>query len=403
MKTKLIILGAIVIGLVIWVVVNFGKSPKAENIVISSDDGNLELTIVPDALPDNVQASAIKITKQEPSDLPAELMAFANGPAYRLEPDGLVFNEPIPISFKIDTAVSEDNVTGYMLLTQSTGGEIEPLQEMKTEADLASDSMQVSGKLSHFSWLTASKLNLEVGLTQIEPKKRVVGDQWQINYALLNKPLNPNITGADPGFKEIKADIYVREPMIMISAPRARKPLEKQNALDVFDGKEFALGPTDPGFTGPSYEALIGCEKTSEAARYAISPNTYSFGVITIIDWPAFPRLHNTQLTVWVTASAECSAAPPQTANFSTATSTPLPPGTFLDVPIRIKVIKYQDKYLPVDQLVVESEKGCGTDHWHAKSGGVVIATDGSKVPDPGPQCGYGKVAEVPAILVEKP
>jgi len=64
-----------------------------------------------------------------------------------------------------------------------------------------------------------------------------------------------------------------------------------------------------------------------------------------------------------------------------------------------IQVVKYQGKYLPVDQLIIESEQGCdgGQAHWHAATG-VVTATDGSKVPDPGPQCGYGKVRDNPAF-----
>ncbi len=65
-----------------------------------------------------------------------------------------------------------------------------------------------------------------------------------------------------------------------------------------------------------------------------------------------------------------------------------------------IKAIKYQNKFLPVDQLIVENEAGCGADHWHAKAG-VVKATDNSMVGDPGPQCGYGKVQDTPAIEVD--
>jgi len=63
----------------------------------------------------------------------------------------------------------------------------------------------------------------------------------------------------------------------------------------------------------------------------------------------------------------------------------------------KIKVVEYNGKYLPVDQLIIESEVGCGADHWHAAEG-VVTATDGTRVPDPGPQCGYGKTADKPAM-----
>jgi hypothetical protein len=61
--------------------------------------------------------------------------------------------------------------------------------------------------------------------------------------------------------------------------------------------------------------------------------------------------------------------------------------------PILIRAILYKGKYLPVDQLIIENEAGCGAEHWHAAQG-TVKATDGSTVPDPGPQCGYGKVKD---------
>ena len=65
-----------------------------------------------------------------------------------------------------------------------------------------------------------------------------------------------------------------------------------------------------------------------------------------------------------------------------------------------VQAIRYQGKYLPIDQLIVEDEAGCGANHWHAAEG-VVRATDGTMVPDPGPQCGYGKMSENPAMTIE--
>lgn len=65
-----------------------------------------------------------------------------------------------------------------------------------------------------------------------------------------------------------------------------------------------------------------------------------------------------------------------------------------------VRAIQYQGKYLPVEELIVEDEAGCGADHWHAARG-MVIATDGSQVFDPGPQCGYGKVSQTPTVTIE--
>lgn len=67
--------------------------------------------------------------------------------------------------------------------------------------------------------------------------------------------------------------------------------------------------------------------------------------------------------------------------------------------PQKVKAINVGGKFLPLDQLIIESEPGCGADHYHAKRG-AVKATDGTTVPDPGPQCGYGKVSERPTVEV---
>lgn len=70
--------------------------------------------------------------------------------------------------------------------------------------------------------------------------------------------------------------------------------------------------------------------------------------------------------------------------------------------PVKVRAILFNGKYLPLDQLMIENEKGCGADHYHAKQG-MVRATDGSFVSDPGPQCGYGKVKDRPTVEVEVP
>jgi hypothetical protein len=67
-----------------------------------------------------------------------------------------------------------------------------------------------------------------------------------------------------------------------------------------------------------------------------------------------------------------------------------------------LTVIEYNGKYLPTSQLIVEDEEGCGADHWHAARG-IVVATDGTQVPDPGPQCGYGKVKDRPSKNIPAP
>src|SRR3989344_5756139 len=84
-------------------------------------------------------------------------------------------------------------------------------------------------------------------------------------------------------------------------------------------------------------------------------------------------------------------------------TPEPTPPPTSQETRT-IPVIQYNGKYLPIEQLIIESEMGCegGQAHYHAAEG-VVVATDGTAVVDPGPQCGYGKVQDKPTLEVQVP
>jgi hypothetical protein len=69
-----------------------------------------------------------------------------------------------------------------------------------------------------------------------------------------------------------------------------------------------------------------------------------------------------------------------------------------------IEVISYKGKYIPVSNLMIEEHSGCdNAAHWHSKPypGGPVKATDGSTVMDPGPDCGFGKVSQVPKMKIQ--
>ncbi len=66
--------------------------------------------------------------------------------------------------------------------------------------------------------------------------------------------------------------------------------------------------------------------------------------------------------------------------------------------PVMIKAILYHGKYLPVDQLRIESAGSCGSEHWRA-DGEDVTATDGSTVTNSLLPCGYGKTREITPVL----
>lgn len=83
----------------------------------------------------------------------------------------------------------------------------------------------------------------------------------------------------------------------------------------------------------------------------------------------------------------------------STCTSdTQKPTNTAPVAPIMIKAILYKSRYLPLDQIIITNEPGCGEEHWRAEYGSV-RATDNTIVPDADVVCGYGKISENKPIL----
>lgn len=87
---------------------------------------------------------------------------------------------------------------------------------------------------------------------------------------------------------------------------------------------------------------------------------------------------------------------------------TPTPSPTISKSPstkAKIKVITFNGKKIPLDQLEVRTGPDCTNSpqeapHYHAKNNQFVTALDGTQIADPG-ACAYGKVAEVAIEEVE--
>ncbi len=67
----------------------------------------------------------------------------------------------------------------------------------------------------------------------------------------------------------------------------------------------------------------------------------------------------------------------------------------------KIKIIIFDDKKIPLSELVIGSGPDCDSHHYHAKDHTSAKTLDGSIVNDPG-GCGFGKVKEVPVLEVDK-
>ncbi len=91
-----------------------------------------------------------------------------------------------------------------------------------------------------------------------------------------------------------------------------------------------------------------------------------------------------------------------------TSSPTPLASPTVSKSPSprpKIKVITFNGKKIPLDQLEVRTGPDCTNSpqeapHYHAKNNQFVTALDGTQIADPG-ACAYGKVAEVAIEEVE--
>ncbi len=139
----------------------------SENIIneegdtLMSADERLELIIPPGAVSKNTTISIQPITS---------LMPNGNGQAYRLEPSGITFQQPIQIIFHYDTEEEKDSSQLLMgIAMQDDNGQWYGLNEFAIDTV----AKTISGKINHFSiWATFNKLRLQVvGGNRLKVKK----------------------------------------------------------------------------------------------------------------------------------------------------------------------------------------------------------------------------------------
>ena len=175
-------------------------TPTEESRTVTSDDGKLTLKIPPGALgEDDVE---ITITSVPLEELPEELQEVQGaGDGYRLEPDGLQFNQPVAVRLELDRAEledqPEDGITTYALVSLTEGGERELLDELRTEATLGEETVVARGELSHFSWITRTKGSLVVSLEK-KPRIQLVGATFTAKGQVGNGDLSDTVTMEGP-------------------------------------------------------------------------------------------------------------------------------------------------------------------------------------------------------------
>lgn len=148
-----------------------------EGGIVTSDDGKLTLEIPPGALDEDVD---ITITAIPLDELAEELEGLRVARAgYRLEPDGLQFNELVGVRLELDRAelgdLPEGGVTAQMLVNLSSDGDLESLARLATELAPGNETVVVRGELTHFSVVESWDMGLNVSLTKVKEKQPLHG------------------------------------------------------------------------------------------------------------------------------------------------------------------------------------------------------------------------------------
>ena len=78
-----------------------------------------------------------------------------------------------------------------------------------------------------------------------------------------------------------------------------------------------------------------------------------------------------------------------------------VPPIETTTAPDTVAVIKYQDYYIPIDQVHSTFGPNCDEEHWHAIN--IAVRTlSGEVIEDPG-GCGFGRFSNTPILEVPRP
>ncbi len=154
-----------------------GVTVTSSGAEVTSDDGRLVLSFPDGAVAeDTVVAVAALAADEWPDDLaaldPASLV-------YSLEPSGLTFDEPVAFALTTDLVTADDGLAQVplaILIDDEGTGELVGLD---AELDPGAGVAVVSGEIEHFSRIIWPTGTLTVGLEQVSPKDRDLGQPWK--------------------------------------------------------------------------------------------------------------------------------------------------------------------------------------------------------------------------------
>ena len=234
-----------------------------EGRTVTSDDGKLTLEIPPGALDEEI---AISITAVPLEELPEELHLLRGaGTGYRLEPDGLTFSKPVTVTLELKRDELEDEptdgISAYGLVSFTTDGERELLDELRTEASLGDDTVVVRGELSHFSWLGRTRSSLTVLLEEVQ-REQPVGGQFQAKATWSNTDTSGAVT-LGSGVAEYLASGSVQVAGDVFAVQDDITPGQEVEGGTLYECSESQQGPG-------AYGVLVTLRSTVEAGDETI-------------------------------------------------------------------------------------------------------------------------------------
>jgi hypothetical protein len=390
-KVLFILLGIVIV--LVWIF----YPHKRMNEKITSDDGNVTLTFSKEALPESVQLKDVHIKKLEIDEVPIHPSKENFISSYQFEPDGLIFKKPIEVTFILHNVTDSSIPTVEMV----SKGEMSSLTHQKVNIDSASKTTSITGEISHFSYAVLHRSFFAIKVT--DPTDHFIGESFDVE-GIQSVERRTYVFSED--VSQVTTHTLTDHPLVrgMLSARLPRKSdMSKAVTPDYiidFPAKETKIPESgelktvgrftcvESGEVEFGYIVDInkgGLEWRKRFIPMRSTPN------VTYQD-----EVHQYENNVSVAYSSDSFNCLPQPET-ATTTQPKIEP-----VQEKIRVIQYNSKYVPLSELKIENESGCGADHYHAKNG-FVIATDGTKMYDPGPQCGYGKVSQKPTLEIPKP
>ncbi len=135
---------------------------------LRSDDGSFVLTVPAGAVSEDV---TISFESTPASELPGGILN-GEGIAYELKPDGLEFIQPAKVTLKLPPDVTAPDTSSELLptfdlLTVDSDGVIAGLQNVENSYDLETRELELSGELTHFSFMFRTKRGMTISLSNV--------------------------------------------------------------------------------------------------------------------------------------------------------------------------------------------------------------------------------------------